>query len=44
MASSLEDFALEALAALVGHDDVNAFLINKLVNRARNRPHPWSTR
>lgn len=44
MASSLEDFALEALAALVGHDEVNAFLIDKLVNRARNRPHPWSTR
>lgn len=44
MGSSLEDFALEALSALVGHEEVNAFLINKLVNRARNRPHPWSTR
>lgn len=44
MGSSLEDFALEALSALVGHEDVNAFLIDKLVNRGRNRPHPWSTR
>jgi prostaglandin-endoperoxide synthase 2 len=44
MGSSFEDFALEALSALVGHEEVNAFLINKLVNRARNRPHPWSTR
>lgn len=44
MGSSLEDFALEALTGLVGHGDINEFLINKLVNRARNRPHPWSTR
>ena len=43
MGSSLEDFALDALAAIVGHDDVNEFLINKLCNAARNRPHPWST-
>ena len=44
MGSSLEDFALEALSALVGHEDVNALLIDKLVKRGRNRPHPWSTR
>lgn len=44
MGSSLEDFALEALSGLVGHGEVNEFLINKLVSRARNRPHPWSTR
>lgn len=44
MGSSLENFALEALTALVGRAKVNEFLINKLVNRARNRPHPWSTR
>ena len=44
MGSSLEDFALEALTGLVGHGDVNEFLINKLVSRGRNRPHPWSTR
>lgn len=44
MGSSLENFALEALTALVGRAKVNEFLINKVVNRARNRPHPWSTR
>lgn len=44
MGFSLEDFALEALSGLVGHEDVNELLINKLVNRTRNRPHPWSTR
>ena len=44
MGSSLEDFALEALSALVGHEDVNALLIDKLVKRGRNRPHPWTTR
>lgn len=44
MGSSLEDFALEALTGVVGHSDVNEFLINKLVNRGRSRPHPWSTR
>lgn len=44
MGSYLEDLALEAVTALVGQSDVNEFLINKIVNRARNRPHPWSTR
>ncbi len=44
MGNSLEDFALDALAAIIGHDDVNEFLINKLCNAARNRPHPWSTK
>ncbi len=40
----LEDFALEAASAIVNDDQINAFLINKLVSRARDRPHPWSTR
>jgi prostaglandin-endoperoxide synthase 2 len=44
MGNSLEDFALDALSAIIGHDDVNEFLINKLCNAARNRPHPWSTK
>ncbi len=44
MGNSLEDFAIDALAAIIGHDDVNEFLINKLCNAARNRPHPWSTK
>jgi prostaglandin-endoperoxide synthase 2 len=44
MGNSLQDFALEALATIIGHDDANEFLINKLCNAARNRPHPWSTK
>jgi prostaglandin-endoperoxide synthase 2 len=44
MGSFLEDFALEALSAVIGHDNANAFLINRLVSKARGRPHPWSTK
>lgn len=43
MGNSLEDFALQTLSAVIGADEVNEILINKLVNRARNRPHPWTT-
>jgi prostaglandin-endoperoxide synthase 2 len=28
---------------VMGHDDANEFLINRLVNAGRSRPHPWST-
>jgi prostaglandin-endoperoxide synthase 2 len=44
MASFLEDFAIEALQLFAGHDEANEFLINRLVNRGRNRPHPWTTK
>jgi prostaglandin-endoperoxide synthase 2 len=44
MSSFLESFALEALSAIIGHDDANAFLINRLVKAGRGRPHPWSTK
>jgi prostaglandin-endoperoxide synthase 2 len=44
MGLSLESLALEALTAIVGSGEVNEFLINRLVNAGRNRPHPWSTR
>jgi prostaglandin-endoperoxide synthase 2 len=44
MGSSLQDFAIEALELFAGHDDANKFLINRLVTRARNRPHPWTTK
>jgi prostaglandin-endoperoxide synthase 2 len=44
MGLSLESIALEALSTIIGHDEVNEFLINRIVNRVRNRPHPWSTR
>jgi prostaglandin-endoperoxide synthase 2 len=44
MGGSFEDFAIEALSAVIGADDVNEFLINRLVKRGRNRPHPWTTK
>jgi prostaglandin-endoperoxide synthase 2 len=44
MASFLEDLAIEALQLFAGHDEANEFLINRLVNRGRNRPHPWTTK
>jgi prostaglandin-endoperoxide synthase 2 len=43
MGSFIEDFALEALTAAIGHDEANEFLINRLVKKGRGRPHPWST-
>ena len=42
--ASLEDLALQALSTIAGADDANAFLINRVVNSTRSRPHPWSTR
>jgi prostaglandin-endoperoxide synthase 2 len=44
MGGSFEDFALEALSAVIGADEVNEVLINRLVKRGRNRPHPWTTK
>jgi prostaglandin-endoperoxide synthase 2 len=44
MASFLEDLAIEVLRLAAGQDEANEFLINRLCNRARNRPHPWSTK
>lgn len=43
MAGSFEDIALGVVTAIVGHDEINKLLINKLVRRGRSRPHPWST-
>ena len=42
--SFLEDLGLAAFKAVAGASAVNKFLINKLVNRSRTRPHPWSTK
>ncbi len=42
--SKLEDIALGALTAVIGSSEINEFLIDKLVDASRNRPHPWSTR
>ncbi len=44
MAGSLEDLAIEALTAIVGAGEINEFLIDKLVDAGRNRPHPWTTK
>lgn len=44
MASFLEDMALDALTAVLGHDEANEFLINRLVKKGRSRPHPWTTK
>lgn len=43
MGGSFEDIALGVVTAVVGHDEINKLLINKLVKRGRSRPHPWST-
>ncbi|MEM8696265.1 MAG: peroxidase family protein [Pseudomonadota bacterium] len=42
--SVFEDVALGLAAALLGKKRMNALLINRLVDSARTRPHPWSTR
>ncbi|GAA0326129.1 hypothetical protein GCM10009087_40550 [Sphingomonas oligophenolica] len=44
MGGFLENIAIEALTAIVGHHDINDFLINRLVNSGQTRPHPWTTR
>lgn len=37
-------FLARALAAVGLDDDVNRFVIDRIVNRVRNRPHPWTSR
>jgi prostaglandin-endoperoxide synthase 2 len=41
---SLLSIVVKALDALDLDDEVNRFVIDRAVNVARNRPHPWSTR
>ena len=41
---SLLSIVIKALGALDLDDEVNRFVIDKSVNVARSRPHPWSTR
>jgi prostaglandin-endoperoxide synthase 2 len=43
MGGAFEDIALGVVTAVVGHDEINKLLINKLVKAGRSRPHPWST-
>ncbi len=44
MGISIEDIALSAGSFLLGGSKLNRILVNKLINRARNRPHPWTTK
>lgn len=44
MGFSFEALVAGAVTAVVGEDEINAFIINSLVEKARTRPHPWSTR
>lgn len=44
MSDILEKFAVKALDQFGLDDEVNDALIGRLVNAARHRPHPWSTR
>jgi prostaglandin-endoperoxide synthase 2 len=40
----LLDLVTKAVTTVTGPDAINKYVINTLVERARNRPHPWSTR
>ncbi len=44
MGLSFESIVIGAAESILGHGEINAFLINRLVGRGRTRPHPWSTR
>ena len=44
MGWSIEDFLIEAATEVIGEDDINDIVIDRLVTRGRTRPHPWSTR
>jgi prostaglandin-endoperoxide synthase 2 len=44
MSEFLFELGQKLLRGVLGEARANAFLINRLVNTARNRPHPWSTR
>lgn len=39
----IQDALLDVAEAVLGKDEINKLLINKLVKRGRSRPHPWST-
>lgn len=39
----IQDVLLDVASAALGEKALNKLLINKLVNRGRSRPHPWST-
>ncbi len=41
--SGLADFGVRLLHGLLGETKTSDFLVNRLVNAGRSRPHPWST-
>ncbi len=41
--SGLADFGVRLLGGLLGQEKASDFLVNRLVNAGRSRPHPWST-
>ena len=44
MASVFEDVLIEIGSSVLGKAKINEILIDRLVNKGRTRPHPWSTR
>lgn len=44
MGSVFEDALIGIGSAILGKNKINEILINRLVNKGRTRPHPWSTR
>ncbi|WP_373487607.1 peroxidase family protein, partial [Blastomonas sp.] len=44
MGSFFEDLLLGAATGILGRNEINEIVINRIVNRSRNRPHPYSTR
>lgn len=44
MGSAIEDALVGIGSVLLGKEKLNEILINRLVNKGRTRPHPWSTR
>jgi prostaglandin-endoperoxide synthase 2 len=42
--STFEDVLIGVGSAILGKDKLNRILIDRLVNKGRTRPHPWSTR
>lgn len=44
MSNLIEDALVSVGRMLLGQKRLNRIVINRLVQRARNRPHPWSTR
>jgi prostaglandin-endoperoxide synthase 2 len=44
MGSTIEDILISVGQTVLGKDKLNEIVINRLVKKARSRPHPWSTK